>query len=387
MAVTGNLYPFLLQQAQANTPTLSFLNECFTEVEAWRAETREYLRSLMLFAPEMSELEPELVDHVDYPEYAQQKWYFTSLPGERIPVILLLPRGSREPAPAIVALHDHSGMYYFGKKKLLDEENEPALLTDFQQTYYDGVGIASALARRGYVVAVIDSFYFGERRLTVPPPADMQEEFLLAAEGSEQWISLLNRISARMEDVVAKSLYWAGMTWPGILAWDDMRTVDFLLTRPEVDGERLGCVGLSMGGMRAALLGALDPRVNAVCVAGWMSTLGEMLEEHVALHSWVNFIPGLTQVLDWPDVAALHAPDPLLVVQGSQDPFFPLDGFQKAAERLRTIYAKAGAPGKLDIGLFDSGHAFTADMQQLAWEFFDSAFGTTRHSADPAASC
>lgn len=385
MAVTGNLYPFILAQAQRTTAPLSFLQERFSDVETWRVETRDYLRSLLLFEPEVVELSPELADHTEYADYVQQKWYFTSYPGERIPVILLIPRGLTAPAPAIIALHCHSGVYYFGKKKLVEEENEPPSVTRLRQEAYDGVAIASELARQGYVVAVIDSFYFGERRLVVPPPATLQPEFLLAAEGSDQWLDLLNRVSGSMEDVVAKSLFWAGVTWPGILAWDDQRTVDFLLTRPEVDPTRIGCVGLSMGGMRSALLGALDPRVRATCIVGWMSTLTEMLEEKVTAHSWCNYVPGLARVLDWPGVAALHAPDPLLVMQGSQDPLFPLDGFQKAADQLRAIYAKAGAPGNLDISLYDQPHVFNRDMQRHAWEFFDRAFSLERPPAEAPA--
>ncbi|HOS44412.1 MAG TPA: alpha/beta hydrolase family protein, partial [Armatimonadota bacterium] len=371
---TGNLYPFIARQAPQGAPALSFLQDRYTEIEAWRAEVREYLRSLLLFAPEAVELGPELTDHTDYDDYVIQKWYVTPSPGERMPLILLLPRGDG-PFPAVVGLHDHGAQYYFGKRKLVAEEGEPAMLTQMRQRGYDGVPIANELARRGYVVAVIDAFYFGERRLSVPPPPELQPEFLLAAEGSEHWIDLLDRVSAAMESTVAKSLFWAGVTWPGILVWDDMRTVDFLLTRPEVDPARVGCIGLSMGGMRAALLGALDPRVSATGIVGWMSALTDMLPEHAGLHSWCNFIPGLTRVLDWPDVAALHAPNPLLVLQGSQDALFPLDGFQKAAAHLRAVYAKAGVPGRLDIRLFDLPHAFTRDMQEVAWSFFAKALG------------
>jgi len=384
MPVTGNLYPFIEYQAQRGLPPLSFLQERFTDIEAWRAETNDYLRSLLLYKPEAVDLSPELADYTEFPDYIQQKWYITTSPGERMPVLLLVPHGLEAPAPAMVALHCHGGMYYFGKKKLVEEPNDPAILTQYRQQAYDGIAIASDLARRGYVVAVSDSFYFGERRITVPPPVEMQRDFLLVSEGSDHWIELLDQLSARMEGTVAKSLALAGVTWPGILLWDDMRTVDFLQTRPEVDPNSIGAVGLCTGGMRAALLGALDPRVRATCIVGWMSTLYEMLENTVGGHSWANIIPGLTRVLDWPDLAALHAPQPLLVMQGSQDTLFPLNGFQKAAERLRAVYAKAGAPGSLDIGLFDLPHVFSLDMQRHAWAFFDAAFAIERPSVTVA---
>ncbi|HEY3378394.1 MAG TPA: alpha/beta hydrolase family protein [Armatimonadota bacterium] len=375
MAVSANLYPLIRQYAPQTLPALSFLQERFSDVASWRDSTRDILDSLLHFAPERVELSPELVDHTDYADYAQQKWYITSSPGDRIPVFLLKPKGVTGRIPAIVALHCHGGMYFFGKKKLLPEENEPYLLTQYRQSVYEGTAIAEELVKRGYLVAVIDSFYFGERRLITPPPSEMQEEFLLAAEGSDHWLDLVNQVAWKMEADIAKSLFLAGVTWPGILAWDDRRTVDFLLTLPEVDPERIGCIGFSTGGFRSALLGALDPRVSAVCVVGWMSMLEDLLEDAVAHHSWAHVLPGLSPLLDWPDVAALHAPNPLIVLQGSQDSLFPVNGYQRAAERLRGVYAKAGAPGNLDIGLFEAPHSFTREMQHQAWAFFANVFG------------
>lgn len=375
MAALGNLYELIAEQARQTQPSMSFLEERFTDIEQWRASTREYLRSLVSYAPERCDLNPEMTGAEDYPDYQLQKWYISPSPTVRMPVMVLMPHGISGPTPAIAALHCHGGLFYYGKKKLIAEDNEPSGLTQFRQEFYDGNAIAGELARRGYIVAVIDSFYFGERRLVVPTPTNMQQDFLLVAEGTDKWIELLNQISWQYESDTAKSLFWAGATWPGVLAWDDMRTIDFLLTLPEVDPTRLGCVGLSMGGMRSALLGALDARVKAVCIVGWMSTLPEMLEEKVRAHSWCNFIPGLPRALDWPDLASLHAPNPLLVLQGGKDPLFSLEGFQKAAERLRAIYAKAGAPGSFDIGLYDVGHQFTREMQEQAWAFLDGALG------------
>lgn len=376
MAVTGNLFPFIQQHVPDGLPALSFLQERFTDLADWRAEARDYLHSLLMFTPEPIDLNPELVDHTEYADYTQQKWYFTASAGDRVPLILLRPRVLERQLPTIVALHDRDGIYYFGKKKLVEEEGEPQRLVAFRELYYDGTALANALARRGYLVAITDSFYFGERRISVPPPPEMQSDFLLATEGSDPWLALLDDLAGRREALVAKSLLLAGLSWPGILAWDDQRTVDFLLTLPEVDPARIGCVGFDMGGLRSLLLGALDPRVRAVCVVGWMSTQAEMLEEEAAQYAWGDLVPGLLRVLDWPDIAALHAPDPLLVMQGSRDANFPLKGYQKAAERLRAIYAKAGAPGELDIGLFDQPHLFSLDMQQHAWAFFENTLGS-----------
>src|SRR5437660_8401880 len=136
---------------------------------------------------------------------------------------------------------------------------------------------------------------------------------------SEDDVKHLNQQCRSKEATLVKALTFAGLTWPGIVAWDDIRTVDYLVTRPEVDAKRIGCVGISMGGYRAIYLSALDERIAAGCVVGFLSTVKPMIKAHIDTHSWVHFLPGLHRYLDLPDVAALAAPRALLVQQCSQD--------------------------------------------------------------------
>src|SRR5262249_59103759 len=103
---------------------------------------------------------------------------------------------------------------------------------------------------------------------------------------------------------------------------DDQRTVDYLLTRPEVDPKRVGCVGISMGEYRAAYLTALHDGVAAGCVVGFMSSVRPMVQAHLDTHSFVHFLPRLHKYLDLPDVAALAAPRALLVQQCARDRLF-----------------------------------------------------------------
>ena len=89
---------------------------------------------------------------------------------------MLIPKGLTGPAPAVVALHDHGGMYFWGKEKIVEVPDEHPVLAEFKQTAYAGKSIASELARRGYVVIVIDMFYWGERRMLLDDdPADWRE--------------------------------------------------------------------------------------------------------------------------------------------------------------------------------------------------------------------
>ena len=115
----------------------------------------------------------------------------------------------------------------------------------FHERNYDGRPTATELVRRGYVVISIDAFMFGERRTILD--ADLKHGWDRSRYGEEE-VKHLNQQCRSKESTLVKALTFAGLTWPGVVAWDDMRTVDYLVTRPEVDAKRVGCMGISMGG-------------------------------------------------------------------------------------------------------------------------------------------
>jgi dienelactone hydrolase len=241
-------------------------------------------------------------------------------------------------------------------------------MIEYQRRNYDGRPTATELVRRGYVVISIDAFMFGERGLMLD--ADLARGWDRARYSLDD-VRQLNQQCRAKETTLAKSLAWAGLTWPGIVFWDDIRTVDYLVTRPEVDPDRIGCIGISMGGYRACYLAALDERVVAACIAGFMSTLQPMLQRHVDTHSWVHFVPGQARYLDLPDVASLHAPKPLLVQQCAQDGLFPPAGMRAALERIEAVYRRAGAAERFSGRFYDVPHQFTRPMQDDALNWFD----------------
>src|SRR5699024_5941264 len=128
-------------------------------------------------------------------------------------------------------------------------------MTEYHKANYDGRPTATELVRRGYVVVTIDAFMFGERRVMID--ADRATGWDRAKYTVDD-VRRLNAVCRSKESTVTKGLTFAGATWPGVVAWDDMRTVDYLVTRPEVDPKRIGCVGISMGGYRSIFLTALD---------------------------------------------------------------------------------------------------------------------------------
>ena len=242
----------------------------------------------------------------DRGDYVQEYLTFQTTPDLRVPAYVLIPKKAKLPAPGIVALHCHGGFYVWGKNKLVEVDNEHPALTEYKQELYQGKSIATELVRRGNVVIIVDALYWGERRMLLDedPPSYRDPERMTKAEVAD-----FNRRSQQNEQLVARSLFAAGITWPGVLLWDDLRTVDYLASRPEVDAQRLGCVGLSLGGYRSFLLAALDPRIKVAVDVGWMTSFASQIRRHVIHTIGFTFhIAGLYRYLDLPDLAALIAP-------------------------------------------------------------------------------
>ncbi|HNY40295.1 MAG TPA: alpha/beta hydrolase family protein [Bryobacteraceae bacterium] len=373
-ADSGSIYPLIEKMAGNQLYPLSFLNKDFTSFDAYRDRARTAVLDALGSRPAPVQPNAEVLDRRDMGGYFREKILFSTTPHFRVPAYVLIPKNLKDPAPAIVDLHSHGGMFLFGKEKVTDlGRNHPAM-TVYHQENYEGRPTATALVRRGYVVITIDAFPFGERRIMMD--ADLGAGYERSKYSIDE-VRRMNRVCASKEDTVVKSLTYAGLTWPGVVTWDDMRTVDYLATRPEVDAQRIGCCGVSFGGWRSLLLSGLDPRIQAGCVAGFMSTVRPMIRRHMDTHSFVHFIPLLHRLMDLPDVVALRCPKPLLVLQCRRDGLFPLSGMAAAVEKIAAIYRKAG-PASRTVGhggftsrFYDVPHIFNAQMQDDAFAWFD----------------
>jgi dienelactone hydrolase len=369
-----NLHPLMESLAQENAPRLSFLDAQWKSLESWKREARPvYLRHLG-YEPKPPPLGAQLLKQEQRSGFVIETLRIRGAPAYDIPARLLVPRQRSGRVPGVLALHCHSGQYVYGHEKTLSSASDSAHLVEFRTSAY-GRPFAEALAQRGYVVLAIDAFYFGERRLRVedmepasaPYERELHARLRTLAAGSPEWITTVNRLCGRYEELTAKTLFAAGATWPGLLTWDDRRSLDYLCSRAEVDPERLGCVGLSLGGLRAARLIGAEPRIKAACVAGWMTEFAQQLKNHLRSHTWMAYVPGLHSALDLPDVAALTAPGALLVQQCSRDTLYPLAAMRASVEKLRSIYAKAGIPERFRGSFYDEPHSFRPAMQDEAF--------------------
>src|SRR5262245_47082189 len=224
----GSLWPFIQSQAVKSEFPLSWLQPEFKSLARWKRKARGKLLELLHYSPPKCDPRAEVVERIDAGDYVREKVHFNTTPDIRVPAFVLVPKKTKLPAPGIVALHDHGGFYFWGKEKIVETKGEHAVLTDFKKTSYGAKSIASELARQGYVVVVIDMFYWGERRMLLDDdPADWRERphDITAARIAE-----FNRRASQSEQLVGRTIYSAGFTWPGVMFWDDIRTVDYLLT-------------------------------------------------------------------------------------------------------------------------------------------------------------
>lgn len=385
-AVEGSLPPDLVNLhgtvqgiADARPLRYSFLDTQWRELEAWKNTVRPWFRERLSYDPKPEPMRAELLGRAEREGFTIERITFSATGAYSIPARVLVPKGARGRLPAVVGLHAHGGRYVWGHHTVVSHPTDSEELRNkVKETY--GRPWAEALARRGFIVAVIDAFYFGERRLRVEEMVDARviteaRDAVRAAKAAKfdtpEWHRAINRACNAYESLTAKNLFAAGATWPGLHTWDDMRTVDYLLTRSDVDPERIGAAGLSIGGLRTAHLIAADPRIKAAAITGWMTQFAPQHRNHLRNHTWMIYVPGVYGAMDFPDVASLHAPGALLVQQCSQDLLYPLEAMRGAVERLTKIYAKAGMAERFRGTFYDEPHVFRPHMQDEVFAWFE----------------
>lgn len=371
----GTNFNVVDQIAEMNQPAV-FPRKMDVAYDAvFRENARAKIKEVLSYEPPVVAFDPEVVERVDCGDFCRERVMISTTPWFRIPAIVLIPKGLKKAAPAIVDLHSHGGLFLFGKEKVVDfGTNHPAMIKYHQQNY-DGRPTATALVQRGYVVITIDAFMFGERRV------QLDEDLKYGWDRSKYSlddVQHLNQKCRARESTIAKSLVLAGATWPGVVNFDDRRVVEYLTTRPEVDARRIGCIGISMGGYRSAYLAAMDQRIKAACVVGFMSAMRPMLKSHVDTHSWIHFLPGLHRLMDLPDLVSLTAPRALFVQQCLQDRLFPLSGMQSSVQRITELYQAAGCPDQFISRFYDEPHRWSIAMQDEAFQWLDEKLGHQR---------
>jgi dienelactone hydrolase len=288
---------------------------------------------------------------------------------------VIRPDDYTERLPGVLALHGHDGVKWYGKEKIADgpEPVDPTIRT-LREELYEGRAFANALAAEGFVVLAYDVFLWGSRRFPLDAMSDSIRQLTNLWVESEvrsgrapDEIARYNFAARQHEHLVAKYCTVIGTSIPALVSREDHIAAAYLSGRPDV--ESIGCIGLSGGGCRAALLQATCDLICAAVIVGMMTTYRSLLDHHVEQHTWMFFPPGLSSFADWPQVAACRAPSPLLVQYDRDDQLFRLEGMEEADREIREQYVRSGQSEAYQ-GLFYPGlHKFDRPMQAdaFAW--------------------
>ncbi|WP_141501565.1 dienelactone hydrolase family protein [Paenibacillus luteus] len=273
-------------------------------------------------------------DSTDCGEYIREQIEIETRDGLRMPAYILLPKAATadKPVPAVLALHGHG----YGSRELVG-------LTPEGHDEAQGTGIHKhfglSLVKRGLAVIVPELLGFGERRLT--------EDSQLDKTPKDMGNSSCYKLSSY--------LIHLGETLAGIRTLETLIAADYALARPEIQGGGIGVMGLSGGAFVAYLAGALDERLTAVVLSGYTNTYEDSFF-FSRQHCLCDYIPGITELGDMPDLIGLIAPRSLYLEVGRGDHLFPVEGAVKAADVLRRHYKKLGAEDRFTLDVFEGGH-------------------------------
>ena len=332
---------------------MSWLSGRFHDFGNWRAQARARAMHALLAPPPAGLFDPRIVSEQDRGTYTARKVVFNVTGDSRVLGFLLVPKGTG-PFPAVLLLHDHGARFDIGKEKVIetwdDSSDRPASARKWVDQCYGGRFIGDELARRGYACFCTDALNWSDRG-----GAGYEGQQALAA-------NLLN----------------LGMSLAGCIAHEDLRAAEFLATRPEVDPRRVAAMGLSMGSFRTWQVAALSDRISAGVAVCWMAThRGLMVPGNNQTRGQSAFTmthPGLVNDLDYPDVASIACPKPMLFYNGLQDKLFPVACVREAYARMRKTWESQHAGDRLVTRLWDAPHVFNQEMQAAAFVWLDEQF-------------
>ena len=302
--------------------------------------TREKMWQLLGDIPAPALPQATLISTRREATYTLEHFSFVNGVGDTVYGYFILPKGIKYPAPAVLYHHEHGGKYYLGKD---------AAINIRENGYAPGLALADA----GFVVMAIDAYGFGQREHQ--GPAGERER------GGATELSLFKRF------------LWQGKTLWGMMIHDDLSALAYLRSRPEVDAERIGTAGMSLGASRTTWVGALDESVRAVAPISQMTRYRDFADAgDLAGHGIYYFVPGvLTSGIDMEHVVAVTAPRHQLILTGDRDPLSPISGIRRVLEYARAVYREQGADDKLELVLYEGvAHAYLPQMVEATVEFF-----------------
>ena len=307
---------------------LTFRANTKAEAEAWQVELRAKLTSLLGGFPGRTPLRFQTVEKRNYPGYRREKFVFESRPGVGVLGYLLTPRGKKAPHATVVCVPGHGR----GVDDIvgIDETGKDRSVKPFYE--YD---FALQVVEHGMAAVAIEPMAFGCRRDALNKEKGLKQSACQPSAGSALLL---------------------GETMIGWRVWDVMRTIDWIETRPELDAKRVGCLGISGGGTCAQFSSALDLRIKAAFVSGYLNTFRDSIMS--VSHCIDNYVPGILSWAENYDVASLIAPRFFFSEGGTRDPIFPVHATREAFAKVKRVYEVFGVPARAQQEIFDGVHEF-----------------------------
>ena len=329
----------------------SWLSGNFNDFNSWRTTARSKVMECLLSRPPSIPYHPVVIAEQDRGSYVARKIVLNITADSRVLGYLLVPKG-KGPFPAVLLLHDHGAKFDIGKEKMVepfaDSLRHMQSASEWVDKNYVGRFVGDELAKRGYVCFATDALNWSDR----------------GGGGYEG------------QQAIASNLSNMGMSYAGLIAWEDINAADFLSTRPQVDSTKVIALGFSMGSFRAWQLAALSDRITGSVSICWFATRTGLLVPGGNLtrgqSSFTTTHPGLANYLDYADVAGIACPKPMLFFNGEQDKLFPAASVKEGYAKLHTIWDSQKAGDKLVTKFWNTGHIFNREMQDEVFQWLDT---------------
>ena len=361
----GEIPTYVEQLKKELTYPMAWGNSPIRNFKKWKKVARAKVFECMMTPPKAAAAwDMEVLGEEQRDGYKAQKIAFNINAYSRITAYLLIPDG-KGPFPTVNALHDHGAHLFIGKEKMirpfftLEEQDSPTkqalcqeILDDadaWAKQLYDNQYVGDYLAKHGYVVFSADAPMWGERG---------------RKEG----------VDRNKYDLIAGNMMMLGRDLSAFMTYDDIASTEFLASLPMVDAKRIGCVGCSMGAYRSWMLSALSDRIKAGASICWMITTDAQLTRRFGRKEnggFANCIPALRQYLDYPHIASLACPKPMLFINGTKDKLFPVPGVKDAFAEMHKVWKSQGADNLLDTELWEIPHSCGLKAQEKMLEFLD----------------
>jgi len=317
-----------LDQYKSAPLRLTFRATTKAEAESWQLALRAKLTGLLGGFPDRAHLQFQTLEVKNYPGYRREKFIFESRPGLGVLGYLLTPTGKKAPHATVVCVPGHGR----GVDDIvgIDETGKDRSKKQFYE--YD---FAVQVAEHGMAAVAIEPMAFGCRRDAINKEKGLTQSACQPSAGAALLL---------------------GQTMIGWRVWDVMRTIDWIETRPELDAKRVGCLGISGGGTCTQFASALDLRIKAAFVSGYLNTFRDSIMS--VSHCIDNYVPGILNWAENYDVASLIAPRFFFSEGGSRDPIFPVHATKEAFEKVKRVYEVFGVPERAQQEIFEGVHEF-----------------------------